>query len=424
MKNYDDTIQYLYSLQNFGIKLGLKNISALLEKLSSPHEKLKTVHIAGTNGKGSTAAMLESILIEAGYKVGLYTSPHLVDFKERFRINGVNIDKESVVRLTRLIREKKDELGIDMEITFFEYTTALAFCYFMQEEVDIAIIEVGMGGRLDATNVLTPMVSVITSISIEHGQYLGDTIEEIAGEKAGIIKDGVPVVSGVHDVLARAVIKDLARKKGAKFYQLGMDFNYHNADGDTFDYIGMESSYEGLNKRLKGRHQFDNSSVCLACLDIISEHGFKADEEAVKSGLGSVRWEGRFEKVSERPVMILDGAHNNESMESAVSTLKETYPGKKVISVVGVMGDKDVKGVLRCVSDVSQTVILTRPEINRAADPDELAAYFDGSRDVVTMPVLCDAISHAKSICDDDSLIFVTGSLFTVGDAKKCISGC
>jgi dihydrofolate synthase/folylpolyglutamate synthase len=425
MMSYEDTIKYLYSLQDFGIKLGLKNIGALLKKLSSPQETYSTVHIAGTNGKGSTAAAIESALIKGGYNVGLYTSPHLIDFKERIRVNRYEIDEESVVEITGLLREKKEELKVNCEITFFEYVTALAFYYFMQKKVDIAIIEVGMGGRLDATNVLTPLTSVITSISMEHQQYLGETIEEIAGEKAGIIKEGVPVISGVQNEQAKAVIKRAAESKNAKLYEIRKDFDFTKlGSNETFDYNGINKTYKGVKKRLLGEHQYTNFSAALAALETIADRGFPVDEENIRKGLGSVRWPGRFEVVSDDPLIILDGAHNDESMEFAVNTLKENYPDRKVISIVGVMKDKDAAGIAKRISDVSNTIILTRPEINRAAAADELAAFFDKKEDVVKTPSVKDALDYAEGLCAEDSLIFVSGSLFTVGDAKKYLQKC
>jgi len=419
MNDYDNTINYLYSLQNFGIKLGLTNITALLRRLGSPHEAYKTIHIAGTNGKGSTASALESVLLKEGYRVGLYTSPHLVDFKERFRVNGKDIDEQSIVRLTKIIRARKDDLNIDSEITFFEYTTALAFCYFMEQDVDIAIIEVGMGGRLDATNVLTPTVSVITSISKEHEQYLGDTLEEIAGEKAGIIKEDIPVVLSANDDRVVKVVEQIAKKKRAKLHRQNQGFEYIVRRDGTFDYHGINKAYAYLEKGLLGAHQYSNFTTALAALEVISDKGFSVSEESVRTGLKTARWPGRFEVVSDTPLIILDGAHNNESMETAVKTLSEHYADKRVITVLGVMKDKDVSGIIERVERVSDNVIITKPEIDRAASPDELAGLFSGDKEVVTTVSVDEALNRAKEMTDTDSLIFVTGSLFTVGDAKR-----
>lgn len=423
MKKYNDTLSYLFSLQNFGIKLGLTNILALLKKLSMPHEKYKTIHIAGTNGKGSTAAALESLLMKAGYRVGLYTSPHLIDFRERMRVNREEIDEASVIRITELVREKKEELAIDCEITFFEYTTAMAFYYFMEQNVDIAIIEVGMGGRLDATNIITPMVSVITSISMEHQQYLGNTIFEIAGEKAGIIKEKIPVISGVNDVSAKSVISKIARKKNAYLYQLYDDFNYKATGNSSFDYTGIKHKYAGLTKSLIGDHQFDNFSLALAALEIISSAGFDVDEKSVRDGLADVKWPGRFEVFSKDPLIILDGAHNEHSIETAVKALKKNYPDRKVISIIGIMKDKNIKSIVNSIEEISHTIILTKPSINRAAEPSMLAGYFTNDGKIMRIPSVKSAIERAKDICGDDSLIFISGSLFTVGDARKHLLG-
>ncbi len=423
MLNYLDTIKFLYSLQSFGIKLGLENIEKLLATLSFPHTKYRTVHIAGTNGKGSTAAALEAILLKAGYKVGLYTSPHLIDFRERVRVNGKNISEKNVCEITEVIRAKKAQLGIDYEITFFEYTTAIALYHFMLEKVDIALIEVGLGGRLDATNVVTPMVSVITSISVDHQQYLGETIGEIATEKAGIIKPTVPLVSGVRDESAKQVIHNISRGRDAKLYELGVDFSFSITGEERFDYASINADYKGLTKNLLGEHQYRNLSVALAVVELLSSEKIVVEENSIREGLANVNWAGRFELFSKSPLIILDGAHNKQSIKCAVDTLQKNFPEKKIISVIGVMSDKDMENIAKSIGRISHTVILTEPEIDRAAKTHKLAELFDESSVLVQRPVVGDALEYAKEICDDGSLIFVTGSLFTVGDARKILLG-
>ena len=280
-----------------------------------------------------------------------------------------------------------------------------------------------MGGRLDATNVITPMVSIVTSVSKEHQLYLGETIKEIAGEKAGIIKEGIPVISGVRDKQARGVIKETAKTRNAKLYELQKDFDFTISNRETFDYKGIDRVYKGVRKSLLGEHQFDNFSVALAALEVIEKSGFTVDEKNLRKGLSNVKWDGRFEVFSNKPLLILDGAHNDESMESAVNTLRRNFPGKKVILVIGVMKDKDIGGIIKHISDISHIVILTKPEINRAADTHELAQFFDEKKEVVQIPSVKDAIDHAKKLYNKDSLIFVTCSLFTVGDARKYLTG-
>ncbi len=289
----------------------------------------------------------------------------------------------------------------------------------MLKGVDIAVIETGMGGRLDATNVVTPTVSVLTSISMEHQRYLGDTIAKIAKEKAGIIKRGAEVISGVNDERAREVIEAAADAMDAKVYQLHRDFTYTKIGADTFDYTGINRSYSGIKKSLMGGHQFDNFSLAIAATELIEGSGFLVGEWSIRSGLGDVKWAGRFDLFSDDPLLILDGAHNDASMRTAIDTLKANFAGKRIISVIGVMSDKDTAGILKRVCGVSDTVILTKPAINRAADPNKLLTGFESDANVISVPDVKSALDRAYDLYEDGSIIFVSGSLFTVGDALK-----
>ncbi len=304
---YQDTIEYLFALQKHGIKLGLSNSVQILDRLGNPHRKFRTVHVAGTNGKGSTSVFIAEMLRAAGYRVGLYTSPHLVDFSERIRVNNVPVPEAEVVELAQQVREEcrrtaaADGSG-PIQPTFFEVTTAIAFLYFARQGVDIAVVEVGMGGRCDSTNVISPLVSVITNIDIEHTEFLGDTLERIAGEKAGIIKQGAPVVTGAAQQEVLAVFEREAGVKGTRVLRLGREFavsaESSSGDGQVFTYRGTVAHYSALRIRLLGRHQLENAGLALAAVECLRGAGVAVDEAAVRSGLAQARWEGRLERMS------------------------------------------------------------------------------------------------------------------------------
>lgn len=420
--SYQETLSYLFGLQKFGIKFGLSNISRLLELVGDPQKILKTVHVAGTNGKGSTAATIASIMKEAGYKVGLYTSPHLIDFTERIKISGKEIEEGEVVRLTECIRSKiqdsefKDELE---RITFFEFTTAMALLYFKEKEVDIAVMETGMGGRLDATNVIRPLVSVITNISVEHKEYLGDTIEAVAFEKAGIIKDGVPLITGVEQPAAFQVIERVCNEKGAPLYSLGRDFSFQRKGSNTFLYNGIKESFDALTLNLRGGHQFQNASIAIAAVEMLREKGFTISPEALIDGIGKVSWPGRLETISQSPMIILDGAHNPAGADVLSRAIKEELKFNRLYLVLGIMADKEVEGIISPLAPLAHEVILSRPKYERASNPSDLLPLTKRYNiNSTAFEELRDAIDYARSKAGSEDLIIVSGSLFTVGEAR------
>ncbi len=424
--SYQEALSYLFGLQKFGIKFGLSNINKLLDLCGNPHYNLKMVHIAGTNGKGSTAATIASIMKEAGYKVGLYTSPHLIDFTERIKINGKDIEEAEVVRLTEYIRSKiqdsefKDELE---RITFFEFTTAMALIYFKEEEVDIAAMETGMGGRLDATNVIRPLVSVITNISVEHKEYLGDTIEAVAFEKAGIIKDGVSLITGVDQPSAFQVIERVCNEKGAPLYKLGRDFSFQRKGNNNFSYNGINESFDLLTLNLRGGHQFQNASLAIATVETLKYKGFTIPPEAIIDGLGKVSWPGRLETVSQSPMIILDGAHNPAGAEVLARAAAEELKYDKLYLILGVMADKEVEGIISPLAPLAHEVILSRPKYERASKPSDLLSlakkYNMNSKAFEDMR---EAIDYARSKAGGQDLIIISGSLFTVGEARGILT--
>lgn len=425
------SIRYLYGLQSHGIKPGLARTRALLGSLGDPHRSFRAIHVGGTNGKGSTAAMLASMLGSRGYRVGLYTSPHLIDFTERIQVNGRVIPADRVRAMTEKVREASDAC-LSEPPTFFEATTTLAFAYFAEAAVDCAVIEVGLGGRFDATNVLTPLVSVITTIGLDHQEYLGTTPEAIAFEKAGIIKQGVPVVAGRLAPGPLSVIRRTATEREASCVVLGENFDAKGETPERFCYDGMGRRYDGLSCPLPGRHQLDNAACALAALDLAGVRGLTVGEEAVREGLCAVRWPGRLEFVSRRPDVWLDGAHNLQAAEALAAHLRTVSRRRgalaqgRLILVVGMMRDKDRKGVvalLAAIPGVSH-LIVTSAAHPRATDPRELARDSEGlSVPVAVRPTVAEAFAYARNLAGPDDTICVTGSLLVVGETKAALEG-
>lgn len=416
MSSYINSVNYLYGLQKFGIKLGLNNISNLLRHLNNPHECLRTIHITGTNGKGSIAAMLSSILIEAGYKVGLYTSPHLISFKERIRIDGKPISKAEVVRLVEQIREKVDPYKPP---TFFEFTTAMAMYYFAQASVDVAILEVGMGGRLDATNVVYPMISIISNVSRDHEAFLGRTLEGIASEKVGIIKNGIEVITAETKPNILRIIKCSCDEKNSTLYQVGKEIRKKKTRDGKFHYFGLDRRFLDLEVGLKGEHQLTNAATALGATEILMRRGFEIPDTAIYHGLRKVYWPGRLEIVQKKPIVVLDGAHNPVAVTALKKALLNEFSFRRLILVLGVMKDKDLRGILKRLIPVSDKVILTKPSYIRAADPNHLYKIaIPYQKDMTISGNVDSAVRLALSYAHHIDLICIAGSLYTVGEAK------
>jgi len=403
--SYENTVNYLYSLQKYGIKLGLDNIRKLLSSFGNPQNSFRSIHIAGTNGKGSTSAMIASILQASGFKTGLFTSPHLVSFTERIRINNEQITENEVVELGTEIKEAASQIE-NFFPTFFEVVTAMAFLYFKRNNVEWAVIETGMGGRLDATNVIIPEVSVVTSISYDHSEFLGDTISAIAGEKAGIIKSSTPVVTAMQEPEVIDVIRKTSEKKDSKVFEYGKDFSASLTAGDingsVFDYSGAEN-IEGLEVPLSGEHQILNAALALKTIEIISKkslpHQSPFTPQAVRAGLKNAIWQGRLEFISNNPPIIIDGAHNAAASAALAGALRKNFLAKydKLIIILGIMSDKDIKGIMRPLLPLASEIILTAPGYERSARPSELAKYASalGFSNVHTAETVIEAIEMA-----------------------------
>lgn len=423
--SYPKAIDYLYGLQKHGIKLGLENTRRLMTALEDPHRRFRSVHIAGTNGKGSTAAMIAAVLTAAGYRTGLYTSPHLIDFTERMRVNGEPITPQQAARLT----ERTRTAAADLPVTFFEITTAIAFLHFADSSVDFVVAEVGMGGRYDATNVLTPLVSVITNIDLDHQATLGDALEQIAIEKAGIIKPSVPVVTSATRPEALGVIENVCRELHASLYRVGSEIRVEGPSPQRFRYQGLRWSLPDLNCALLGRHQLSNAGCALSALELLEAGGVTIGEAPVREGLRTVRWEGRLEwmpRTSSGATVILDGAHNPAGARVLRNFLEETMKSEagRLILVLGILSDKDIGGILAELVPLAHEVVVTRPRDERAASTDELKRHLGNYTVRVTVrDPLEEALRYAQSIAAAGDLICVAGSLYTIGEARSHFKG-
>lgn len=421
--NYSQAIDYLYRLQLFGVKLGLENIAHLLDRLGNPHKQLRFVHIAGTNGKGSVAAMLASICQQAGFKTGLYTSPHLVSFCERIQINGESIKEQEVVRWLEQLRPLLDDIEKRERRphpTFFEVVTALALLQFAEHKPDIVIWETGMGGRLDATNVVTPLVSVITNVEWDHQAYLGASLEAIAREKSGIIKQGVPVVTAASELAAVEVIEKTCRERSAQLVRIGRDVHVRqlteDLHGQTFELRGTRNSYGKLRLPLLGSHQAINAAVAVAAGEAAD---FRTTPEDVREGLNRTRWPGRFQVVQDGPgTVILDGAHNIASAVALKETLCRHFRDARFTLILGILADKNYPVMCAELAPLADTIYTVRVKNNRAADPEDLARACRGANPGAKVEAVAELEKAFEAASKREAApIVITGSLFLVGEA-------
>ncbi len=424
--SYSSVIEYLYGLQKHGIKLGLETMRLLLDRVGNPQASLHVFHVGGTNGKGSTASMAASVLHCAGRRVGLYTSPHLVDFRERIRINGRMITEE---RVEALLARLRAVLTDDLHPTFFEMTTALAFLHFSESAVDVAVLEVGLGGRFDATNVVEqPLACVITTIGMDHQEYLGTTEEAIAFEKGGIIKPGVPVVIGRMGSDAEQALSHIAKDRAAPLWRLGREFSLERDFTGRLVYRGTTHVIEGVECGLVGSHQLDNAACALALLEAAEQRGSIMDEGAVLEGLRTVSWEGRLETIDKDPHVVLDGAHNPAAADVLARYLADyaiQHPASRIILVWGMMRDKDHRSFITPLLPVVSEIVLTQAALARSATVHELRAALDEWSGPVWEAMLpTDAMALARSRAMAQDLICITGSLMLLGDIKTAMRGC
>ena len=416
---YTACLDSMFAMRRFGIVLGLSTITGILKGLNNPQETFSAIHIAGTNGKGSIASALATILQKAGYRVGLYTSPHLIRFNERICISGQPISDDAVVASWEAVKAVHHG---DREPTFFEFSTAMAFYEFARQGVDYAVVETGMGGRMDATNVVTPALTLITNISLEHRTYLGNTIAAIAGEKAGIIKPGIPVVTGVTQKSAKAVVERTAAENKAPLFMKGTDFRVRRSGSDRFSYVGMDHRWTDLRTGLMGHHQIDNAALVLAACELLMRDQVSLTLAQIEGGLVQNRWPGRLEIVSQKPYVILDGAHNLMAARRLGRFLMDTLAGRRITMVAGILDDKPYRAILKDLVAPCSRLIITRPRIDRSLPPETLEAEARSMiDDIEIVPDVGEAVRHAIATSGPDDAVCVAGSLYVVGEAKAML---
>jgi dihydrofolate synthase/folylpolyglutamate synthase len=417
----NEAIEYLFGLEKFGMKLGLENVTELLERLGNPHNEFKSVHVAGTNGKGSVCAYVSSILQEAGYKVGLYTSPHLVRLNERIQINGKEITDDRMQEVAERVRGVSEEMASespDKQITFFEFLTAMAFHHFRDENVDFGVLEVGMGGRLDATNVVTPEVCAISHLAIEHSEHLGGSLGQIAGEKAGIIKEGIPVV--VSDDPVPDAVVDVCKAKNASMTVVGKDIVFARTEQEPeWQHIRINDMHD-IKIGLHGHHQVQNAATAFGVIEALNGKGYDIPHKAILSGFAKAKWPGRFEVVRKDPLVVLDTAHNPDAAAELRKSVDDVLEYDRGILVLGMLEDKDVEGFAAEIYPIVGTVIGTTPQNPRAIPADRVASVMKNFiRRSGPLPSVEEAMQKALEMAREDDMVLVTGSNTTVGEAMR-----
>ena len=437
--NYSQAEEYLNSFINYeqipGISYAqpgynLRHVEELLNRMGNPQLAARTIHISGTKGKGSVAAMIAQVLSSSGYKTGLYTSPHFHTIRERISTDGNQISEAefatAMAEIKPFIESMRQDPAI-RQLTYFEAFTALAFAYFKKNQVDFQVLEVGLGGRLDATNVSRPIVCIITPISLDHTQILGNSLEEIALEKAGIIKPGCWVVLSPQPEEASSVIVNVCREKKAKIVQVGKDITWHKIGGDLYSQLivieGLRNNYQ-VSIPLLGDFQLENAASAVGALEVLDYMGVAISTDNIARGLARVKWPGRFHILQEHPTVLVDGAHNVASIKRLVENIKGYFAHKRILLVFGTSCDKDIPGIINELVSLSPQVIVTRATHSRAVPPSILVAEF--SKRGIELEIgetVTEAVSQALSLANKTDLICVTGSLFVVAEALDYFSG-
>lgn len=411
VNSYEGVLAWLYGLEAAkGMDFKLERVELALASLGNPQRAYPCIHVAGTNGKGSVAAMCEAVLRAAGYRTGLYVSPHLVRFTERIRVRDEEISPDEVVALVAEIRRAATSRGIDL--TFFEFVTVMGFLHLARRTIDAAVIEVGLGGRLDATNVVESEVAVITTIGLDHQEYLGDTLEQIAAEKAGILKQGRPAVIGRLPASAERVVAARAIERGCALRRLGADFSLPQ-DGAA-NYRGSIWQLGDLEIALRGRHQRDNAAVAIAALEAAYPR-LPVDEAALRRGLAKTVWPGRFEVFAGSPTVVLDGAHNLDGVKALVQEVAALAAGRRVRLLFAVMRDKDWEPMARSLAEIASDVTVTSVFPPRGEAPERVAAVFARSRPAAVAADPVEGFSRLTAEASADDLVLVAGSLFLIG---------
>ncbi len=428
--NYNKAVDYIDNISAFGSRLDLSRIRVLLDSFGNPQDKIKVIHVAGTNGKGSVCSMLSNILIEEGYNTALYTSPHLERHNERYAINNIQISDRDFAEYVNIIKERVNtiswgNLGIP---TVFEQLTAMAFVYFYDKKVDYAVIEVGLGGRFDATNIIKkPILSIIASISLDHTEYLGETLEKIAFEKGGIIKDGCPVALYTQGQSIYDVIKKLCDEKGCKLYYLENQktkVKKESFDGSIISYENSLYSFDNVMLPLIGEYQINNCSLVLLAAYALNEGGVVLSRESILSGIRKTRWNGRMEVCGREPLVVIDGAHNPDGIHMLARSVKECFEGKRLVLLMGVLGDKDYENMAAEIIPLADTVVITRPASERALSVDEFKKVVNKYCDrVYGFEDIKEAYDYALGLTGKDDVLLCAGSLYLIGHIRTLIMG-
>jgi dihydrofolate synthase/folylpolyglutamate synthase len=438
--NFTEAENYLNTLQMHKIKLGLAAMQSFLAKVGSPEKRLRFVHVAGTNGKGSVCATLLTALQQAGFRAGMYTSPHFSTVRERIRLNDEYISEEEFAELAaKVIAILGEET-----ITYFEFVTAVALLWYERRQPDLVILETGMGGRLDATNVVTPLLSLITSISMDHQAYLGDTLAAIASEKAGIIKKNIPVIAAGGAAEVVQTLTETAGQQRAPLYLLGRDFSYEDESASLWRWRGrtapLTGDILGLRCAMQGAYQHENAALAIAALRLLTGYGFPVSEQTLRAALLAVRWPGRLEffRLAGESLyqalpsinagsaqFLLDGAHNPDGVAKLAATLRANYAGLPIILVWGAMSDKDIRASLTQLAPLCQQVVLTRVTGERAAEPEQLLACMPETErhKAVLARRPADALAKAVSLAAGDGLVVIAGSLYLLGELRPMLLG-
>jgi len=428
---YLEAERWLMGTERLGSKPGLEVVSRLLEMMGSPQESFRAIHVTGTNGKGSTAAMAASILSAAGHRVGLFTSPHLSTFRESIAVDGTPIPRERAASIIERIKPMTAEMEATPGLrhpTYFELLTAIAFEHFRHERVDLAVVEVGMGGRLDATNVINAPVSIITNVSLEHTRWLGSTVLEIAENKAGIIKQGGTLITATQDDSVYALLQRICAERNSRVFRVGSDITYEKEasgqKGQNFMVKGLRGSYD-LFIPLLGDHQLLNASTAVGAVEALSLRDVSVPVQAYTEGLRRVRWPGRLEIVARNPTVVLDGAKDAEAARAAIDAVEQVFNPAHVVAVVSISSDKNIPAMMDQFARVADRFIATSHMIaGRAADPAIIAAEAERlSRPCEVVPDVGRAIEVAKELAGEEGIVLIIGSVFLVGEAREKLLG-
>ena len=428
--DYSNTLDYIEKLSGLGSKLDLERINEILERLGRPQDKLKAVHVAGTNGKGSVSSMISQMLISAGYKTGLYTSPHLEKYNERYVINNNEISDSDFVKYMYIIKECADNMDKEPvgRPTVFEQLTALAFLYFADNNVDYAVIEVGLGGRFDATNVIkSPLLSVITSISFDHMEYLGNTIESIAFEKGGIIKEGRPTVLYRQDLKVYNVIKGLCDERHSQLYYLNSgttEIKRQDINGTVMSVRNDLYEYDNIVLPLVGEYQIKNCETALLAAYALKKEGVILSDENILNGIKSTKWNGRMEICKKEPMVIIDGAHNADGINMLVKSIKQYFSDKRIVLLMGVLGDKDYEKMAAQIVPLAETTVITQPDSNRALSVEGFKKIVERyCENVYGFENIDEAYGFALNLTGKDDVLICAGSLYLIGRLRRIIVG-